>query len=104
MSTVLIIDDDLAMREALAESSTDLGFYAWLAPTGRAVLAGTHLRHRGAIAMPSLPSRGPSVGFYCGPQPGPPFVEAAAHGARVSESWTAAREAIAVPVVFPFGA
>jgi DNA-binding NtrC family response regulator len=39
MSTVLIIDDDPVMREALAEAVRDLGHTAHLAPSGEAALA-----------------------------------------------------------------
>ena len=39
MPIVLIVDDDVAMREALGEASADLGFDARLAPTGAAALA-----------------------------------------------------------------
>jgi DNA-binding NtrC family response regulator len=39
MSTVLIVDDDPVMREALAEAVRDLGHIAHLAPSGEAALA-----------------------------------------------------------------
>jgi DNA-binding NtrC family response regulator len=39
MPTVLIVDDDRAMREALDEASVDLGFATRLAPSGAAALA-----------------------------------------------------------------
>jgi DNA-binding NtrC family response regulator len=37
--TVLIVDDDVALREALAEASADLGYEVRLAPSGMAALA-----------------------------------------------------------------
>ena len=39
MPTILIVDDDSAMREALDEAARDLGFDTRLAPSGASALA-----------------------------------------------------------------
>ncbi len=57
MATVLIVDDDAALRESLAETVSDLGHRAVLAASGRQAL--THLAHEPDIAAVLLDLRMP---------------------------------------------
>ena len=55
MANVLIVDDDAALREGLAETLADLGHRPIAAPDGRIALNIAPMRVCGIIAQKSLP-------------------------------------------------